>query len=91
MALIEAGARAIKVGMGPGCLAAGTRILMADATYKNIEDVQIGDRVINMHGQPVSVVNAWCTGVREVMAVRHTASYRETIVTPGPPLLCRRS
>lgn len=82
VALIEAGAAGIKVGIGPGCLAAGTRILMADATYKNIEDVRIGDRVINMHGQAVSVVNAWCTGVREVMAVRHTASYRETIVTP---------
>jgi IMP dehydrogenase/GMP reductase len=81
-ALIEAGVDGVKVGIGPGCLAAGTRILMADATYKNIEDVRIGDRVINMNGQPVKVVNAWCTGVREVMAVRHTASYRETVVTP---------
>ena len=81
-ALIAAGARAIKVGIGPGCFAAGTRILMANATYKNIEDVQPGDRVINMNGEPVNVVKAWCTGVREVMAVRHTASYRETLVTP---------
>ncbi len=82
LALIEAGADAVKVGVGPGCFAAGTRVLMANATYKNIEDVQAGDRVINMHGQPVIVHKAWCTGVRTVMAVRHTASYRETIVTP---------
>jgi inosine-5'-monophosphate dehydrogenase len=81
-ALIEAGADGIKAGIGPGCLAAGTRVLMANATYKNIEDVVAGDRVINMHGQPVVVVRAWCTGVRKVMALRHTGSFRTTIVTP---------
>ena len=81
-ALISAGADAVKVGVGPGCFGAGTRVLMADATYQNIEDVRAGDRVINMHGEPVTVVNAWCTGVREVMAVRHVAAPRETVVTP---------
>lgn len=80
--LIDAGADAVKVGIGPGCFAAGTRVLMADATYRNIEEVQPGDRVINMHGQPVTVLKAWCTGVREVIAVRHTASTRTTFVTP---------
>ena len=81
-ALIAAGADAVKVGIGPGCFAAGTRVLMADATYKNIEDVVAGDRVVNMHGQPVTVRRAWCTGVREVMPVRHTASARTTYATP---------
>jgi hypothetical protein len=81
-ALIQAGVDSVKVGVGPGCFAAGTRILMANSTYKNIEDVRPGDRVINMNGEPVTVVNAWCTGVREVMALRHTASYRETYMTP---------
>jgi IMP dehydrogenase/GMP reductase len=57
-------------------------VLMADGTYENIEDVKAGDRVINMNGEPVTVVKAWCTGVREVMAVRHTASFRESYVTP---------
>jgi IMP dehydrogenase/GMP reductase len=80
-ALIDAGADAVKVGMGPGCLAAGTRILMSDARYKNIEDVQVGDRVINMNGEPVTVRRAWCTGVRDVIAVRHVGSPRETVVT----------
>src|SRR5215470_17193525 len=37
--LVDAGADAVKCGIGPGCFAAGTRVLMADATYKNIEDV----------------------------------------------------
>jgi inosine-5'-monophosphate dehydrogenase len=80
-ALIDAGADAVKVGVGPGCHAAGTRVLMADATYKNIEDVQAGDRVINMHGEPVTVANAWCTGIRDVIAIRHVASPGETVVT----------
>ena len=81
-ALIAAGADAVKVGIGPGCFAAGTRVLMADATHKNIEAVVPGDRVINMHGRPVTVVKAWCTGVREVMPIRHTASARTTYATP---------
>ena len=81
-ALCDMGADGLKVGIGPGCLAAGTRVLMADTTYKNIEDVVEGDRVINMHGDPVTVAKAWCTGVRDVVAVRHVASPGETIVTP---------
>jgi inosine-5'-monophosphate dehydrogenase len=81
-ALADAGADAVKCGVGPGCFSAGTRVLMADATYKNIENVRSGDRVVNMYGEPVTVVKAWCTGVREVMAVRHVASPRETVVTP---------
>ncbi|MEQ1787153.1 MAG: IMP dehydrogenase, partial [Acidimicrobiales bacterium] len=81
-AMAAAGADGIKVGVGPGCFAAGTRVLMANAIYKNIEDVVAGDQVINMHGEPVTVVKAWCTGVREVMAVRHNASASEMVMTP---------
>jgi IMP dehydrogenase/GMP reductase len=82
LALVDAGADAVKVGQGPGCFAAGTRVLMADTTYKNIEDVRAGDRVINMYGDPVTVRASWCTGVREVIALRHVASPGETLVTP---------
>ncbi len=81
-ALIQAGVDGVKVGIGPGCFAAGTRVLMANSMYKNIEDIRSGDRVINMNGEPVTVVKAWCTGMREVMTLRHTASHRETHVTP---------
>jgi IMP dehydrogenase/GMP reductase len=80
-ALEAAGADAVKIGVGPGCFAAGTRVLMADLSYKNIEDVVAGDRVINMHGEAVSVRRAWCTGVREVVALRHVASPDETLAT----------
>lgn len=81
-AMAAAGADGVKVGVGPGCFAAGTRVLMANATYKPIEQVIPGDRVINMHGEPVTVVRAWCTGIREVMSVRHNASPNEMVMTP---------
>ncbi len=81
-ALIEAGVDGLKAGVGPGCFQAGTRVLMADTTYKNIEDVRVGDRVISGRGEPVRVGNSRCTGIREVMAVRHVAAPRETVVTP---------
>ena len=81
-ALVDAGADGVKAGVGPGCFAAGTRVLMADASYKNIEDVVAGDRVITMHGKPATVLKSWCTGRREVMAIRHVASGVETVATP---------
>ena len=81
-AMAAAGVDGVKVGVGPGCFAEGTRVLMANATYKPIEQVIAGDRVINMHGEPVTVVRAWCTGIREVMSVRHNASPNEMVMTP---------
>ena len=81
-ALVDAGADAVKCGVGPGCFAAGTRVLMADGTQRAIESVVPGDRVLTMHGKPATVLRSWCTGVREVVAVRHVASGEETFVTP---------
>ncbi len=81
-ALVAAGADGVKVGIGPGCFAAGTRVLMADGYYKNIEAIRPGERVINQHGQPVTVRKAWCTGWREVMQIRHSASLWGTLATP---------
>lgn len=80
--LAEAGANSIRVGIGPGCFASGTRILMANGTYKNIENVRPRDRVINKNGQAVAVKNSWCTGRRKVMSYRHTLFYKPTVCTP---------
>ena len=50
---------------------------------KNIEDVQSRRSCRSTcDGEPVTVLHAWCTGVREVVAVRHAASPLETFVTP---------
>lgn len=81
-ALVANGADAVKAGIGPGCFAAGTRVLMADSTYKDIDEIVAGDRVINMHGAPVTVKKAWCTGVRDVISIRHTASAQPSVATP---------
>jgi inosine-5'-monophosphate dehydrogenase len=81
-ALVANGADAVKVGIGPGCFAAGTRVLMADSTYRDIDQIVAGDRVINRHGDPVTVKRSFCTGVRPVISVRHTAGTAPTVATP---------
>lgn len=80
--LIKAGADCIKIGVGPGCFAAGTRILMSNGFYKNIEEVKPGDRVVNKDGNPVTVKDAFCTGVRSVYKIRNSIFYEDTYVTP---------
>jgi IMP dehydrogenase/GMP reductase len=79
--LWNAGADIIKIGIGPGCFAAGTRILMANGTYKNIEDVKAGDRIINKDGLPRNVLNSFSTGIRKVSKVRNSIFYKDTYVT----------
>lgn len=67
------GVDVVKCGIGPGCFAAGTRILMSDGTYKNIEHVVPGDRIINKDGNPATVKASFSTGTRE------TGSYRTNV------------
>nr|DAH68417.1 MAG TPA: portal protein [Caudoviricetes sp.] len=38
------------------CFAPGTKVLMADATIKNIEDIKIGDRVMGPDGTARNVI-----------------------------------
>jgi IMP dehydrogenase/GMP reductase len=77
-----AGADAVKIGVGPGCFAAGTRILMANGFYKNIEEVVKGDSVINMNGKPVVVLNSFSTGIKKVTKLRTNVFYEDTYLTP---------
>ncbi|MBU1112191.1 MAG: IMP dehydrogenase, partial [Nanoarchaeota archaeon] len=80
--LIQAGADAIKVGVGPGCFVAGTRILMSNGIYKNIEDIKKGDYVINKEGNPVKVIKSFSTGIKKVIKLRNSIFYEDTFVTP---------
>lgn len=64
------GANAIKVGIAPGCFAAGTRILMSNGIYKNIEDIEPGEFIINKDGKSAKVKNAFSTGYRDVVKYR---------------------
>ncbi len=80
--LISAGVDGVKIGVGPGCFAAGTRILMSNGIYKNIENVNPGDKVINRDGKPVIVLRSFSTGIRRVHSIRSSIFYQETHVTP---------
>jgi IMP dehydrogenase/GMP reductase len=82
MNLWEAGADVVKVGIGNGCFAAGTRVLMANGFYKNIENIEPGDKVINKNGKPVKVTNAFCTGTKKVSKLKTNLFYEDTYVTP---------
>lgn len=79
--LVNSGANGIKVGVGPGCLAGTTRILMAGGDYRNIRDIQIGDKVINAEGLPVNVVGKRFSGYREVLKIDHLAFHDSIYVT----------
>ncbi len=80
--LISAGADSIKCGVGGGCFASGTRILMSNGIYKNIEDVKLGDKVINKDGKTVTVKNSFCTGIKKVNKIKNSVFYEYTYVTP---------
>lgn len=79
--LYNSGADVVKCGIGPGCFIAGTRILMADGTYENIEDIIPGQRIINKDGNPVTVLKSFCSGIKNVKKIRHTLFYQPTLVT----------
>lgn len=79
--LIISGADIIKVGIGGGCLAGDTRILMADGTYKNILEVKTGDRVINKDGKPVTVKRQFQTGYRKVREVTTNSFHKPLGIT----------
>lgn len=80
--VILAGADMVKVGIGPGCLAENSRILMANGTYKNIQDVKPGDRIITMNGTPATVKKSFSTGIRKVISVKNASFNKELVLTP---------
>lgn len=86
--LLEAGADCVKVGVGPGCFTAGTRILMSNGMYKNIEDVKPNDEIISGDGTPTVVVGVQHTGLREVVKVRHSYNGLGTFCTPDHRYWC---
>ena len=52
-------------GPSRGCFVPGTKILMADGTQKNIEDVKIGDKVISHLGYIREVKNTFSYDIEE--------------------------
>lgn len=72
----------VKVGIGGGCFGAGTRILMSNGTYKNIEDIKVHDKVITKSGKATSVLGVKFSGFKEVVKYKSNLSHNDTYVTP---------
>ena len=79
--ILNGKADVVKCGIGPGCFSSDTRILMADGTYKNISEIQVGSYVINRNGRPVKVINKFNKGIRNLIKIRTNNWHDETFVT----------
>ena len=80
--ILNGGVNIVKVGIGSGCFASDTKILLANGTYKNISDIEIGDMVINKNGDPVEVINKFNKGIRNLYKTRTNNWHDKTYVTP---------
>lgn len=65
------------------CFVKGTRILMADGSYKPIDEVKPGDRVINGSGKEDTVLNTQMRVSDNLYELRSTSFLSEAIVATG--------
>jgi IMP dehydrogenase/GMP reductase len=72
---------AFTIGQGVGCFVVGTRVLMNNGTYKNIEDVKIHDWVINKDGKPVEVIGTQFSGFKKVKNYKTNNFYKISSAT----------
>ena len=80
------------------CFVAGTKVLMADYTYKNIEDIKVGDEVVGFEEfadkkgskrriEKATVLNTFVHVESELLRVK-TFESNEIVSTPNHPFLC---
>jgi len=79
--LYQAGVNIVRSGIGGGCFAPGTRILMSNGYYKNIENINVEDEIIDGNGNPTKVLGVKRTGYRNVVSYRHNKFYKPTLCT----------
>jgi IMP dehydrogenase/GMP reductase len=80
--LIISGVDICKAGIGGGCLKKDTNVLMANRNYKKINEIIIGDEVINMNGKSVKVLNVINQGVKNTLNIKTSNYDQHIIVTP---------
>ena len=61
--------RLIQYYGGPGCHRKGQGILMYDGSIKNVEDIQIGDRLMGMDSTPRNVLSL-CNGYEKMYEIQ---------------------
>jgi len=64
-AVLDVAKRELLIGCGRGCFVPGTRVLMADGLYAPIDAINIGDVVVDAHGDPRPVLNVLDYDVNE--------------------------
>jgi hypothetical protein len=80
--LIIAGADIVKIGIGSGCFTEDTRVLMATGIYKNINQINVGEYVINKDGKPVRVKNVINQGPKNIFKIT-TNNWHDDIFVTG--------
>jgi IMP dehydrogenase/GMP reductase len=79
--LIKNGVNIVKIGIGSGCFSEDTKVLMANGLYKNINEIKIGEYVINKDGKAVKVLNVMNQGKKEVLKVSTNNWHEDIYVT----------
>lgn len=74
-------ARQGEICIVPGCFAKKTRILLSSGLYKNIEDLEIGEKIINGKGEITTVKNIFNKGVKKVVKYKNNTFYKYTYAT----------
>lgn len=69
------------------CFPSGTRVLMANGEQQSIDDVYVGDRVIDAFGVPQTVIDRGSRIADDCISIKHRGSYERTTVTPDHPFL----
>lgn len=79
--LILKGVDIVKIGIGSGCFTRDTRVLMGTGIYKNINEIKIGDYVINKNGDAVKVLNVINQGLKKVIKTKMNNWHEDVFVT----------
>jgi len=74
------------LGANNYCFTAGTRVLMSDGTYKPIDEIQVGDKVINRLGKPAAVLRTFVHEANDLVEIKSRAIMsRSLFVTANHP------
>lgn len=71
------------IGAHNFCFVPGTKVLMSDGTYKNIEEIKIGDRVISHTGKVKNVVHTFERSVDGEVQSIYLNRYKDPIICTG--------